>query len=339
VRLEHQFSVPAPPDVVWAAVIDPERVAPCMPGATLTEVTGAEFSGGVKVKVGPISLLYKGSGQFLETDEQARRVVIKAAGKDSRGNGTAAATVTVTLTEESGGTKGTVVTDLTVTGKPAQFGRGMIVEVGGKILDAFAECLAGKLGPSAANGAAATKPAAKAPAKSKPAPVVDEADVDDTAEEPPPQVKPKPATRRRASTKTRSTTAAPADANGEAPAAALTAELPPTQELPTEPTPAPRLQLVSDPEPEPEPEPAPKSAAAKSAKSAPSAPAASVPVAAAPAPAAPAASTPAAPAPVASETEAIDLLDYAGASVAKRLIPALVGVFLLVLLIRRLRRR
>jgi uncharacterized protein len=332
VRLEHQFSVPAPPDVVWAAVIDPERVAPCMPGATLTEVTGAEFSGGVKVKVGPISLLYKGSGQFLETDEQARRVVIKAAGKDSRGNGTAAATVTVTLTEESGGTKGTVVTDLTVTGKPAQFGRGMIVEVGGKILDAFAECLAGKLGPSAANGAAATKAAAKAPAKSKPAPVVDEADVDDTAEEPPPQVKPKPATRRRASTKTRSTTAAPADANGEAPAAALTAELPPTQELPTEPTPAPRLQLVSDPEPDPEP--APKPAAAKSAKSAPSAPAASVPVAAAPVP-----SAPVAPAPVASETEAIDLLDYAGASVAKRLIPALVGVFLLVLLIRRLRRR
>jgi carbon monoxide dehydrogenase subunit G len=312
VRLEHQFSVPAPPDVVWAAVIDPERVAPCMPGATLTEVTGAEFSGGVKVKVGPISLLYKGSGQFLETDEQARRVVIKAAGKDSRGNGTAAATVTVTLTEEPGGTKGTVVTDLTVTGKPAQFGRGMIVEVGGKILDAFAACLAGKLDTTTANGVAATpEPAPKAtPAKSKPTPAAEDADVDDTAEEPPPQVKPKPATRRRTSTKTttRSTASAPADANGEAPAAALTAELPPPQELDTEPTPAPRLQLVSEPEPEPAPipEPAPK---------------------------------PVTQAPVASETEAIDLLDYAGASVAKRLIPALVGVILLVLLIRRLRRR
>lgn len=312
-RLEHQFSVPAPPDVVWAAVIDPERVAPCMPGATLTEVDGSEFSGGVKVKVGPISLLYKGSGQFLETDEQARRVVIKAAGKDSRGNGTAAATVTVTLTEEPGGTKGTVVTDLTVTGKPAQFGRGMIVEVGGKILDSFAACLAGKLGTGTANGVAATPepapkpaPAAKpAPAKSKPTPVADEADVDDTAEEPPPQVKPKPATRRRTSAKTttRSTAAADTPANGEVPAAALTAELPQAQELPAEPTPAPRLQLVSEPEPAPEPAPKP------------------------------------APAPVASETEAIDLLDYAGASVAKRLIPALVGVLLLVLLIRRLRRR
>ncbi len=306
-RLEHQFSVPAPPDVVWAAVIDPERVAPCMPGATLTEVDGSEFSGGVKVKVGPISLLYKGSGQFLETDEQARRVVIKAAGKDSRGNGTAAATVTVTLTEEPGGTKGTVVTDLTVTGKPAQFGRGMIVEVGGKILDSFAECLAGKLGT--ANGVAATPAPAPAPAPKapKPTPVADEADVDDTAEEPPPQVKPKPATRRRTSAKTTTRSKADAPANGEAPGAALTAELPPAQELPAEPAPAPRLQLVTEPEPAPEPAPpAPK---------------------------------PPAPAPVASETEAIDLLDYAGASVAKRLIPALVGVILLVLLIRRLRRR
>jgi uncharacterized protein len=306
VRLEHQFSVPAPPDVVWAAVIDPARVAPCMPGATLAEVDGAEFSGVVKVKVGPISLLYKGTGQFLETDEQARRVVIKAAGRDSRGNGTAAATVTVTLTEEPGGTRGTVVTDLTINGKPAQFGRGMIVEVGGKILDEFAACLAGKLDTSTANGVAATpKPAAKsAAAKSKPTAVTDEADVDDTAEEPPPQVKPKPATRRRTSTKTttRSKTSAPADAeaNGEVPAAALTAELPTTQELAAESSAAPRLQLVSEPEPAPEP---------------------------------------IAPAPVASETEAIDLLDYAGPSVAKRLIPAVVGVILLILFIRRLRRR
>ncbi|HEX3648564.1 MAG TPA: SRPBCC family protein, partial [Pseudonocardiaceae bacterium] len=166
-RLEHEFSVPAPPDVVWAAVIDPERVAPCMPGASLTSVDGPRFSGGVKVKLGPVSLTYKGSGEFLETDEQAKQVVIKASGKDARGNGTAAATVTVTLSPEGEGTKGTVVTDLTVTGKPAQFGRGMIVEVGGKILDSFANCLATKLdaGPAAAgaNGtadaAAAAKPA------------------------------------------------------------------------------------------------------------------------------------------------------------------------------------
>ncbi|HEY7814668.1 MAG TPA: SRPBCC family protein, partial [Nakamurella sp.] len=196
-RLEHQFSVPAPPDVVWAAVIDPERVAPCMPGATLTEVNGTEFSGGVKVKVGPVSLLYKGSGEFLETDEQARRVVIKAAGKDSRGNGTAAATVTVTLTEDGSGTKGSVVTDLTITGKPAQFGRGMIAEVGGKILDTFAACLADKLDTPATPAAppAAAAPVA-APAPAAPA----DTDPDEAAEEPPP-AKPKPATRRRASAK------------------------------------------------------------------------------------------------------------------------------------------
>src|SRR5690349_2755977 len=119
-----------------------------MPGASLTEVDGSAFSGTVKVKLGPISLLYKGSGEFLETDEAARTVVIKAAGKDSRGAGTASATVTVTLRADGDSTRGSVVTDLSVTGKPAQFGRGMISEVGGKILDTFAGCLASKLAPA-----------------------------------------------------------------------------------------------------------------------------------------------------------------------------------------------
>ncbi|RZQ60667.1 SRPBCC family protein [Amycolatopsis suaedae] len=146
-RLEHEFSVPAPPERVWQALLDPERVAPCMPGATLTEVDGQSFRGTVKVKLGPVSLLYKGSGEFVETDEQARKVVIKASGKDARGAGTAAATVTVTLTGTGEGTTASVATDLNVTGKPAQFGRGLIGEVGGKILDSFAECLAGKLAP------------------------------------------------------------------------------------------------------------------------------------------------------------------------------------------------
>ncbi|GAA5159153.1 MULTISPECIES: SRPBCC family protein [Amycolatopsis] len=145
-RLDHEFTVPAPPAQVWQAVIDPESVAPCMPGATLTKVEGDTFTGTVKVKLGPISLLYKGSGEFLEKDEAARKIVIKASGKDSRGAGTAAATVTVTLHEDGTGTKGTVSTDLNVTGRPAQFGRGMISEVGGKILDQFAANLAEKLG-------------------------------------------------------------------------------------------------------------------------------------------------------------------------------------------------
>ena len=158
-QLEHKFMVPAPIETVWQAVLDPERVAPCMPGAALTSVEGDTFAGTVKVKLGPISLLYKGSGEFLEKDEAARKVVIKASGKDSRGNGTAAATVTLTLASIDEGTEGTVSTDLAITGRPAQFGRGLIAEVGGKILNAFAECLARKLGTPAeeAPGQSATE--------------------------------------------------------------------------------------------------------------------------------------------------------------------------------------
>jgi carbon monoxide dehydrogenase subunit G len=150
VKLEHSFTVPADLETVWQAVLDPERVAPCMPGASLAEVDGDAFKGQVKVKLGPISLLYKGSGEFLEKDETARKVVIKASGKDARGNGTASATVTLTLRAEGSSTAGSVDTDLAITGKPAQFGRGLISEVGGKILDTFATCLASKLAPETA---------------------------------------------------------------------------------------------------------------------------------------------------------------------------------------------
>nr|WP_258345420.1 SRPBCC domain-containing protein [Saccharopolyspora gregorii] len=144
-QMQHHFTVPVPVDVAWPAIIDPERVAPCMPGATLTSAEGDRFTGSVKVKLGPISLLYKGSGSFQEVDESTRRVVIDAGGKDARGNGTAAATVTVTLTEEDGRTSAAVDTDLKVTGKPAQLGRGLMSEVGGKILHQFAANLARSL--------------------------------------------------------------------------------------------------------------------------------------------------------------------------------------------------
>lgn len=145
-QLEHQFSVPAGIEEVWQALLDPQRVAPCMPGATLTESDERTFSGSVKVKLGPVSLLYKGSGEFVETDHDTHTVKINASGKDSRGNGTASATVTVALAEDGGNTSGTVTTDLNVTGRPAQFGRGMISDVGGRILDQFATCLSEKLG-------------------------------------------------------------------------------------------------------------------------------------------------------------------------------------------------
>jgi uncharacterized protein len=152
-QLEHRLSVPAPIDVVWPALLDPERVAPCVPGATLTGVEGETFTGTVKVKVGPITLLYKGTGTFTETDEQGRRAVLKADAKDTRGNGTVKATVTLTLTDEGDHTTGTVATDLSITGKPAQFGRGMIADVGGKIIEQFAACLSEKLAVAAPEAA------------------------------------------------------------------------------------------------------------------------------------------------------------------------------------------
>lgn len=154
-RLDHEFTVSAPIDQVWQALLDPQRVAPCMPGASLTSVDGDTFKGSVKVKLGPVNLLYKGSGEFQEKDEQARKLVIEASGKDARGAGTAAATVTVTLTTEGEGTKGSVATDLNVTGRPAQFGRGMISDVGGKILDSFSESLAEELGASTSSQSSA----------------------------------------------------------------------------------------------------------------------------------------------------------------------------------------
>ncbi|MGW3480976.1 SRPBCC family protein [Rhodococcus indonesiensis] len=168
-QLEHHMSVPAPVDEVWTALLDPEKVAPCMPGATLTGVDGNTFTGTVKIKMGPVQLLYKGTGKFVETDEQARRAVMEAAAKDSRGNGTVNATFTITLTGDGDRTEGTVVTDLSITGKPAQFGRGMISDVGGKIIEQFTACLADKLGGPSAPAAAAPAPTPEAVAPAAPA--------------------------------------------------------------------------------------------------------------------------------------------------------------------------
>jgi carbon monoxide dehydrogenase subunit G len=144
-QLEHSFTVPVGVDDAWKVLLDIERVAPCMPGAALDTVDGDNFTGTVKVKLGPIGLTYKGKASFVEKDEAAHRAVIHAQGRDARGNGTAAATVTATLTEQRGETKVDVLTDLDITGKPAQFGRGVMVDVGNKLIGQFADCLAGKL--------------------------------------------------------------------------------------------------------------------------------------------------------------------------------------------------
>jgi carbon monoxide dehydrogenase subunit G len=145
-KLEHEFAVPADMDTVWAALLDPERIAPCFLGATITSVDGDEFTGIVKVRLGPISLQYRGEGRFTGTDEAAHRTTIEASGAAAGGQGTAAAKVHVSLAENEGGTMVTVITDLTVTGKPAQFGRGLIEDVGKKIIGQFADCLTNTLG-------------------------------------------------------------------------------------------------------------------------------------------------------------------------------------------------
>jgi carbon monoxide dehydrogenase subunit G len=148
VELTHRFTVPASIDETWSAFNDLERIAPCFPGAVLTSVEGDEFTGTCKVKLGPISMQYGGSGRFLERDEDAHSAVIEAKGKDKRGNGTASATVRTRLIAEGDtSTNVELVTDLSITGKPAQFGRGIMQDVSDKLLGQFASCLETKLGP------------------------------------------------------------------------------------------------------------------------------------------------------------------------------------------------
>jgi len=159
VQLEKTFTIEAPIEKAWKALNTPETIAPCFPGATLTEYEGDSFTGTVKIKLGPISLTYKGKGTYIERDDSAHRVVIEAAGRDSRGNGTANATVTGTMTADGPDkTAVTMVTDMTITGRPAQFGRGVISDVADKIIGQFAGCVAKKLAPE--EPAAAATPAA-----------------------------------------------------------------------------------------------------------------------------------------------------------------------------------
>jgi carbon monoxide dehydrogenase subunit G len=173
-ELTHSFTVPAGVEDTWQTFMDLQLVGGCFPGATVTEVTEAGFSGTVKVKLGPIALMYAGSGSFVERDDASHRAVLEAKGKDKRGNGTAGATVTIRLTAEDGGaTRADVTTDLTVTGKPAQFGRGVMQDVSDRLLQQFIDCIEGRLGPTPQAAPAATEvaepvaaePVAVAPAR------------------------------------------------------------------------------------------------------------------------------------------------------------------------------
>jgi carbon monoxide dehydrogenase subunit G len=155
IELEHSFAVPVPPEQAWDALLDVRRVAPCMPGATVDSVDGDEVTGTIKVKVGPIALTYVGQARFTERDDAARSVKIEGAGKETKGAGTATATVLARLAEENGHTRVSVHTTLNVTGRPAQFGRGVMADVSSRIIDKFAANLAGQLAAAGEPEAAA----------------------------------------------------------------------------------------------------------------------------------------------------------------------------------------
>jgi uncharacterized protein len=172
-QLEHQFRVPVPVAQAWDVLLDVERIAPCMPGATVESFDGETIVGRVKVKVGPIQVTYAGTARFTDKDEAGRRAVIEASAKEARGSGTATATITARLQDDGGSaTNVTVTTDLAITGKPAQFGRGVMEEVGNKLLGRFADCLADTLGSGDATGSS-SEPAAPEPAPTEAAPAAE----------------------------------------------------------------------------------------------------------------------------------------------------------------------
>ncbi|MBV9379129.1 MAG: SRPBCC family protein [Streptosporangiaceae bacterium] len=144
IELDNSFTVPVPPEQAWNVLLDVQRIAPCMPGASVDEVNGDEIAGRVKVKVGPVSLTYKGTAKFTGKDADNHMVAVEAAGKETRGAGTASAVVQAGLKPDDTGnqTLVTMHTTLNVTGRPAQFGRGVMAEVSGKLVEQFAANLA-----------------------------------------------------------------------------------------------------------------------------------------------------------------------------------------------------
>src|SRR5436853_4617417 len=140
-ELTNDFRVAVPRTTAWSVLTDVERIAPCMPGGQLQEVEGNEYRGVVKVKVGPITAQYKGTATLVEADEAGRRLVLDASGRDTRGQGNATASIVVTMNDEGGGTRVDVVTDLSITGKVAQFGRGVLDDVSAKLLRQFVDNL------------------------------------------------------------------------------------------------------------------------------------------------------------------------------------------------------
>jgi uncharacterized protein len=153
-KLENEFTVPAPVEQAWQVLLDVERVAPCLPGAALEGTEGDEHKGTMTIKIGPITSRYSGTVKIEEADESAHRAVMRAKARDSRGQGTAAATITSTMEAVEGGTRVHVETDMRITGPAAQFGRGVMQDVSAKLMGRFADCLAAEIAGAAATGVA-----------------------------------------------------------------------------------------------------------------------------------------------------------------------------------------
>ncbi|RBY79976.1 SRPBCC family protein [Blastococcus sp. TF02A-26] len=358
-QLENSFTVPVPIDEAWRVLLDIERIAPCMPGAALDSVTGDDFTGRVKVKLGPINLTYQGKASFVEKDEAAHRAVIDARGKDQRGNGTAAAVVTATLAAEGDVTRVDVLTDLNITGRPAQFGRGVMTDVGNKLLGQFADKLAAQLGEGDAQGDAERSAAAKAASTvtgvvEEVAASVEQTPGDNAAAE----------TARKAGTAAKKTAAAATDAaggGGKAPAKkapAKKAALAATDQAPAATDTAPAATDTAPAATGGEPAGTPVAAdsppsdatladrvpGASDVPARPSSPP-SAPKAppTRPATGGPAKSSPATMRPPVAEPEPIDLLEVAGGAALTRYAKPLAGVaavlFVITLVVRRRRRR
>ena len=175
-ELINTFDVSVPVETAWKVLTDVERIAPCLPGAQLQEIEGDEYRGIVKVKVGPIQAQYKGKAVFVERDGTAFRAVLEASGRDTRGQGNASATITAQLEGAGETTHVTVTTDLTVTGKVAQFGRGVLADVSAKILTQFVDNLEQTVlvddAPAVADEAPTTPTSSEATAPSDEAPTI-----------------------------------------------------------------------------------------------------------------------------------------------------------------------
>lgn len=171
-ELVHDFTVPVPADQAFDLLVDVRKIAPCLPGAVITSVEGDAFEGGMKIKLGPISMTFKGDGELVEKDPASRRAVIEARGRDAKGNGGAQATVTASLDEHDGVTDVHVVTDLNVTGKAAQFGGGVMKDVSNRMLAQFADNLSQLIqsgeGPAVSGGTATSTATTQGATASRP---------------------------------------------------------------------------------------------------------------------------------------------------------------------------